>query len=240
MNSFSLSVFFPAHNEEENITETLRDAIKILDSTARIAGWEIIVVNDGSTDGTKAAVREVMAQEPRVKIVNHDANMGYGMALQSGIKAATLDYVFFTDADLQFYIEEIAKLIEFIPEYDVVIGYRNPRRDPFMRLVNGAGWNFLNRAIFGLKVKDIDCAFKIFRREALQSITITSHGAMISAEILIKLKQKGYTIREVPVSHRRRVHGVMTGAKPSVIVKAFRELLGFWKRGELKLPEEKK
>ncbi|MDD5068675.1 MAG: glycosyltransferase family 2 protein [Candidatus Pacebacteria bacterium] len=234
MKEFSLSVFFPAHNEEGNIKETLLDAIKTIDSIPEIRKSEVIVIDDGSTDKTAEIVREVMVREPRVRLISHEKNMGYGSALQSGIKSSALEYVFFTDADLQFYMEEIKRLIPFIPAYDVVIGYREKRMDHFMRLVNAKGWNILNRVMFGLKVKDIDCAFKLFRRMALEDITITSHGAMISAEILIKLKQKGYKIKEVAVSHRMRMRGKMSGAKPSVIVKAFMELIQLFRSGELK------
>ncbi|MDD5050550.1 MAG: glycosyltransferase family 2 protein [Candidatus Pacebacteria bacterium] len=240
MKEFSLSVFFPAHNEEGNIKETLLDAIKTIDSIPEIRKSEVIVIDDGSTDKTAEVVREVMVREPRVRLVSHEKNMGYGSALQSGFKSSALEYVFFTDADLQFYMEEIKRLIPFIPAYDVVIGYREKRMDHFMRLVNAKGWNILNRVMFGLKVKDIDCAFKLFRRMALEDITITSHGAMISAEILIKLKQKGYKIKEVPVSHRMRTRGKMSGAKPAVILRAFKELVSLFRSGELRGNSAKK
>ncbi len=239
MKQFSLSVFFPAHNEEDNIGEMLRDSLKTLTSIPEITKFEVIVVDDGSTDRTAEIVKEVIAREPRIKLVSHEKNMGYGKALQSGIKASALEYVFFTDSDLQFYFNEIKKLIEYIPQFDVIIGYRKKRMDHFMRLVNAKGWNLLNRIMFNLKIKDIDCAFKIFKKKALEDITITSDGAMISAEILIKLRNKGYSIKEVPVSHRMRTRGKMSGAKPSVIVKAFLELIRLYRSGELRNSSKK-
>ena len=158
--------------------------------------------------------------------------MGYGSALKTGIKAAKLDYIFFTDADLQFDIIELQNLLVHADSYPVVIGYRAPRQDPAMRLLNARVWNFLNRTLFGLKVRDIDCAFKIFKRTEVQSLTLRSKGAMISAEILIRLSRRKVAIKEVPVSHLPRVAGSPTGAKPAVIARAFGEMVRLY-RGEL-------
>jgi glycosyltransferase involved in cell wall biosynthesis len=228
----TLSIFFPAHNEEENIATTIATARSVADQSPFIREWEIIVVDDGSTDRTALIAEAFSKEDPRIRLVRHATNQGYGAALKTGMASASMDYVFFTDADLQFDIAEIQNLLTHISHYDVVIGYRAPRRDPFMRLLNAHGWNLLNRMLFGLHVRDIDCAFKIFKRSLIEQIDLLSRGAMINAEILVRLKRSGVSIKEVPVSHLPRVAGSPTGAKPSVIFRALREMVTLY-GGEL-------
>lgn len=224
MNNLSLSVFFPAYNEEKNIQETLlrgKEAAKKVAST-----YELIVVNDGSSDKTGAIADALAGEDPaHVRVVHHQKNLGYGAALKSGIAAARHDYVFFTDADLQFDLKELPLLAAHVGDYPAVIGYRAPRRDPFMRLVNAWGWNLLNRFLFGLKARDIDCAFKLFERRLLAALPLKAEGAMLSAEMLIRLSRKGVPVKEVPVTHLPRKAGSPTGAKLSVILRAFKEML---------------
>jgi glycosyltransferase involved in cell wall biosynthesis len=225
-----ISIFFPAYNEEDNIAATVRHTERVIQEITDT--YEIIIVDDGSSDKTPQIADRIAKENSRVKVVHHDPNRGYGAALWSGIQAAKYDWVFFTDADLQFRLEEIQKLVDFIPEYPVILGYRAPRRDPFMRLVNAKGWNILNRILFGLKVRDIDCAFKLFNRKLVASLPLKTRGAMMSAEMLIRLQRKGVKFKEVPVTHLPRVMGSPTGAKPAVIIRAFRELFRLYK-GEL-------
>ena len=233
-NPITLSVFFPAYNEEANIRAAVEEAVRVIDASPFVGDYEIIIVNDGSRDNTLAISHELEAEIPQVRVVDHGVNKGYGAALKSGIAAATKDYVFFTDADLQFDILELQNLLVHLDRNPVVIGYRAPRRDPLMRLLNAKVWNVLNRTLFGLRVRDIDCAFKVFRRDLVQELDLRSHGAMISAETLIRLQRQGIVIKEVPVSHLPRVAGSPTGAKPSVIIRAFSEMMGlYW--GELGL-----
>lgn len=221
----TLSVFFPAYNEEENIREAVEEAVRVCQQSPYIKDFEIIIVNDGSRDATLSIAQTLASQYTEVTVVDHGTNRGYGAALRSGIAAASKDYIFFTDADLQFDITELQNLLIHLSSYAVIIGYRAPRRDPFMRLLNAKGWNALNRLLFGLKIRDIDCAFKVFRRELLQALPLRSHGAMLSAEILIRLSRQGIIIKEVPVSHLPRKAGSPTGAKPSVILRAFSEMM---------------
>ncbi len=221
----SLTVFFPAFNEEGNIRGTVESAVTALNESPYIGTYEILVIDDASTDHTRAIVTELAKIHPQVRCISHSHNHGYGAALKTGFKHARMDYVFFTDADMQFDITELRHLLEHLNRFDVVIGYRAPRRDPFIRLVNAWGWNFLNRILFGLRVHDIDCAFKLFKRDLLQSIQLRSQGAMISAELLIRLTRYGVKIKEVPVSHFPRTAGTPTGAKPSVIFRALREMV---------------
>jgi glycosyltransferase involved in cell wall biosynthesis len=219
----SLSIFFPAYNEEDNIAEAVRqaeEAVKGITDT-----YEIIIVDDGSKDKTGQIADSLAKENPHIKVIHHSPNQGYGGAVWSGIQAAKYEYVFFTDADLQFDVRELSKLIEFIPRYEVVLGYRAKRKDPFMRLLNAKGWNILNRLLFGLRVKDIDCAFKLFKRDVVKDLPVKSRGAMLSAEMLIRLERKGVIFREVPVTHLPRLKGSPTGAKPAVILRAFKEMM---------------
>jgi glycosyltransferase involved in cell wall biosynthesis len=185
----SLSVFFPAYNEEENIENSVREAERVLQVLTN--DYEIIVVNDGSKDATGSIADRLAEENQRVKVVHHSPNQGYGAAVWSGMQAATKDYIFFTDADLQFKLEEITCLIEHIDTYDVVIGYRAKRQDPPLRLLNAWGWNLLNRIAFGLTIRDVDSAFKLFKREVVQHVPVISRGAMFSAELMIRLERQG-------------------------------------------------
>ncbi len=234
----SLSLFFPAYNEEGNLRDVVGEAVRTVEASPYVGEYEIIIINDGSRDQTLAIGHELATRYAHVRVVDHGKNRGYGAALKSGFASATMDYVFFTDADRQFDIVELQNLLVHLPTHDVVIGYRAPRRDPFMRLLNARVWNLLNRLLFGLRVRDIDCAFKVFRRDLVQRLRLESRGAMISAETLIRLKRNNVTIKEVPVSHLPRTAGSPTGAKPSVILRAFREMVQLY-RGELGLVTNK-
>lgn len=232
MKPISLSIFFPAYNEEANIALAVEKTLRVVEDSPYVRDYEIIVVNDGSKDRTREVAERLARTHSHVRLVNHERNMGYGAALRTGLTEATKDYVFFTDADLQFDILELQNLLVHIPNHDAVIGYRAPRRDPMMRLINAWGWNLLNRAFFGLRIMDIDCAFKLFRRDKVQSLPLKSRGAMISAETLIRLTRSGAKVKEIPVSHLPRLYGSPTGAKPSVILRAFREMVSLY-RGDL-------
>ena len=238
MKPISLSIFFPTYNEALNIRESVERTIDVVTKSPYISEFEILIINDGSKDNTLEVAEQLANEYPHVRVVNHGQNMGYGSALKTGIKEAKLDYIFFTDADLQFDIVELQNLVVHADKYPVVIGYRAPRQDPFMRLLNARVWNMLNRALFGLKVRDIDCAFKLFRRDLVQNLKLRSGGAMISAETLIRLSRRKVAIKEVPVSHLPRVAGSPTGAKPTVIARAFGEMVRLY-RGELGLVTQK-
>jgi len=223
----SISVVLPAFNEQENIEKSVAAARSALQAWA--ARVEIVVVNDGSTDGT-AAILARLASQGDMLAVHHASNMGYGAALRSGFARATGDYVFFTDADLQFDLSEVALLIGWIDRFDIVAGYRAKRADPWHRRMNAWAWNLLVRVVLGLKVRDIDCAFKLFRRRVFDTVHLGSVGAMVNTEILAKALQSGFTLREIPVSHYPRRHGAQTGANLRVILKAFRELLAMHRK----------
>ena len=218
---------FPAYNEEANIEKSVREAIKV--ASGLTDNFEVIVVDDGSKDKTGEIADRLSAQDSHVKVIHHNPNQGYGGAVWDGLINSSKDLVFFTDADLQFDLTEVSKLVDALGEHDVVLGYRAPRVDPFMRILNAKGWGMLNRVLFGLKVKDIDCAFKLFRREVFQKVQPKSRGAMMSAELLIRMKRAGIKWAEVPVKHLPRVAGSPTGAKLKVILRSFKELLKVWR-----------
>jgi len=227
----SISIIFPAFNEEENISKAVEHGRKAM--AKFFTDIEIIVVNDGSSDATAAIIDEMAAENSDVVPVHHEVNRGYGAALRSGIYKASKELIFFTDSDLQFDLEEIHHLQEWIHRYDIVAGYRARRADPAHRRFNAWGWNVLVRLILGLKIKDIDCAFKLFRREVFQNIRLETVGAMINTEILTLAQRSGVRIKEVPVSHYPRLAGEQTGANFKVVLKALREL--FVMREKLRL-----
>jgi glycosyltransferase involved in cell wall biosynthesis len=225
----------PAYNEEANISAQIDE---VLEACRPLTDdLEVVVVNDGSKDRTGEVVQEKAQESPEVRLVEHPVNLGYGAAVYDGFAAATKDYIFFTDSDKQFVVAEIEKLIPHLADADMVAGYRAPRRDPFMRVLNGKGWSMLSTIFFGYTVRDVDCAFKLFRREIIQKIgpDIGSRGATFSAEWLVRTKRAGFRITEVPVTHLPREHGSQTGARMDVIIRAFRELFQFrlqlWQEG---------
>jgi len=223
----TLSVIFPAYNEEDNIRHTVESARQVLPKLAKT--WEIILVNDGSKDATTPICDELAAQYSEVRAIHHAENKGYGAALKSGILEASNDFIFFTDSDGQFDLQELEQLIQWSSHYDVVVGYRAKRQDPPHRLINALGWKMLVRMVLGVKVRDIDCAFKLFHRSVFDRVQIRSVGAMVNTEILAQAMRFDMRIYEVPVSHFPRRHGKSSGANIRVIIKAFRELIRLWR-----------
>ena len=227
---YSISVALPAYNEEENIRPMVLEVVEVfagLVAGGQVSDYEVIVVNDGSKDNTAQAVEALSSEISTVRLVNHEVNKGYGAAVYTGFVSARKDLVFLTDSDKQFDVSEIVKLLPLMDEADLVAGYRAPRRDPFKRRLFGMGWSALVTILFGYTVRDVDCAFKLFRREIIESIDVESRGATFSAEFLVRAKRKGYRFKEVPVTHLPRVAGMQTGAKMYVILRAFRELIRF-------------
>ena len=233
----SLSVVLPAYNEEANV----ESAVEGVSSVAQQLGidHEIILVNDGSTDRTGEIARELMQRIPNFRLVEHYPNRGYGGSLRAGFAAATGDLIAFVPADNQFDFKEIGRLLERLDEADIVSGYRAERQDTFIRKLNAFGWNTLVRLLFGYLCRDIDCGFKLFRREVLERVTIVSDGAMIDTEFLAGARARGFRIAGVPVTHLPRVAGEATGANLKVIAKAFRDLARFRQRLSRELREEK-
>jgi glycosyltransferase involved in cell wall biosynthesis len=225
-----LSLVFPVFDEEENIGRLLDEALELAPRLA--SDFEIVVVDDGSRDGSAAVVGRLRERDSRIRLLRHRANRGYGAALRAGLREARGELVFFSDADLQFDLDELATLLSHVRDFDVVAGYRKPRRDPWGRHVLAWGWGWLVNRLFDLRVRDIDCAFKVFRRPVLETLPMASMGAFINTELLVRARQAGFRIHQVPVSHRRRRHGRQTGARPRVILRAVLELASLY--GELR------
>jgi glycosyltransferase involved in cell wall biosynthesis len=219
-----ISLFFPAYNEADNVGGTIEKAVEVLEPLG--CEYEIIIVDDGSRDGTADIVKKYAAANPRVILKRHEKNRGYGAALQTGFQSCRRGLIFFSDCDLQFDLAEIGSLIRTMRNdstIDAVIGYRMRRADPLIRKLNAFGWKMWARLLFGVKVKDIDCAFKLFKREIFTDLRIESTGALINVEILAKLKKMGCKVVEAGVHHYPRTAGAQTGAKLKVILKAFHE-----------------
>jgi glycosyltransferase involved in cell wall biosynthesis len=222
-----LSYFFPAHDEEANLEPLVAEALATLPTLAD--RFEIIAVNDGSKDGTATIADRLAAEHPDVvRAVHHPTNLGYGAAVRSGFRASRYAHVAFTDGDRQFHVEDLGRLTERLaaPDRpDIVVGFRIKRADPFVRTAYARMYKLANRVWFGLRVRDVDCACKLFRREALEGIRVESGGAFFSAELLIKLGASGRSIAEVGVAHYPRTAGSQTGAKVSVVWRAVKD---FW------------
>ena len=223
-----LSYFFPAHNEEANLEGLVEEAMAALPSIAET--FEIIAVNDGSRDRTREIADRLAAAYPDVvRVVHHEVNRGYGGALRSGFEAARYEFLCFTDGDRQFRVADLSRLTARMAEGDhpdVVVGYRIKRADPIIRIIYARTYKLANRIFFGLRVRDVDCACKLFRREALADVRVESGGAFFSAELLVKILKENRTVVEVGVPHYARTAGSPTGARPSVIGRAVKDFWG--------------
>lgn len=229
-----LSLFFPCHNEVENLDALVAEAMSALPKLAR--RYEVIIVDDGSTDGTADVAAQLQADHPSVvRVIRHDANRGYGGALRSGFGGSRFDWIAFTDGDRQFRVADLAALISAVPMGETVaVGYRVKRADPLLRKIYAGVYRIANRVWFGLTVRDVDCAMKLFPRAALRDLAVASNGAFFSAELLIKLKARGVPLVEVGVPHFPRAAGSASGARPAVVGAAIRDFwslrLGLWFR----------
>ena len=222
MENVSISVFFPCYNEQDNVARTTERAIAVLENLN--ADYEAIIVDDGSKDATGQIADKIAARNKRVRVVHHPTNLGYGAALQSGFRTAAKELVFYTDGDGQFDMSEMPPLLPLIKQYDIVSCYRLNRQDNMIRKINAWCWTKLVCFLFRMKIRDIDCAFKLYKREIFDNIKMTSTGALIDTEILARATRKGYTVTQRGVRHYPRTSGTQTGAKLGVIIRAFREL----------------
>jgi glycosyltransferase involved in cell wall biosynthesis len=235
----SLSVVLPVHNEEEIIATTLSQVLAIVTEWGNEV--EVIAVNDGSTDQTAVILADFAAKDPRVRVISHPVNLGYGAALVSGFRAAAKELTFFMDSDGQFSIRDLEAFFPFLAQYDAVIGYRIDRQDTWMRKLNAWGWKMLIGFVLDVHVRDIDCAFKLYRSEFIQQQQFETQGAMINAEMLYKFKRAGYMLKEIGVHHLPRLSGRATGAHPKVILRALRDLFKYasqWRHQEQALLAE--
>lgn len=223
-----LSLFFPAYNEEDNLVNTVEKAIPVLEKVAQ--KYEVIVVNDGSKDRTGQIAEKLAKKYDFLRVIAHSPNKGYGEALKSGFYNSKYEWVVFTDSDGQFDFGEVSKLLERKNEADIVAGYRINRQDSLTRKVFGWGWTLLAKTLLGIKVRDVDCAFKLVKKEVIEKIPKlqSTRGGMISPELLGKARKAGFKIAEVGVHHYPRKSGKQTGANLKVIFKSFIDLGKLW------------
>jgi hypothetical protein len=224
----SLTLVLPAFNEEANIDAVVQDSLATLPAYAD--AYEIIVVDDGSRDRTGEIVAGLAAGNDRIRLVSHERNQGYGAALISGFEASTGDFVMFMDADRQFNIRDLRLLVPFAGEYDIVAGFRMERSDPLHRRVLAEMFNVSVRMLFSVHLRDIDCAFKLFRGDLLRGLPLTAPGALINTEIQAKARRQGASLQQVGVHHYPRIAGEATGGSPRVILRAVGETLALWWR----------
>lgn len=225
-----LSLFFPAYNEEANLGPTVEKAIPVLKKVAE--KFELIIVNDGSKDKTQEVAEKLKEKYAFIKIITHNPNQGYGVALRSGFYNSQYAWIVFTDSDGQFDFSEVERLIEKSIGADMVVGYRINRQDSVTRKIFGQGWTLLANLLLGLRVKDIDCAFKLIKKEVIDKIPKlqSTRGGMISPELVGKARKAGFKIVEVGIHHFPRREGKQTGANLKVIFKSFVDLGKLWWR----------
>jgi glycosyltransferase involved in cell wall biosynthesis len=215
------------YNEGGNIRQIAASAASVL--SKHCEEYEVVFVNDGSQDKTKEIAEELAGKDNRIKVVNHEKNQGYGAALRSGFAACKYDIIFQSDGDNQFDLEEVDRLLPYIDDYDFVVGYRIKRRDPFYRILDALWYRFLLWLLFGLKIRDANCAFKLFKKKIMDQLKLESKGAIINGEIFIKARRLGYIkIKEVGVHHYPRKIGEQTGANPGVLWEALLSILRLW------------
>jgi glycosyltransferase involved in cell wall biosynthesis len=224
-----ISIFFPTYNEEENIEKTVRDAKKVLQEIAE--KWEIIIVNDGSKDKSLEIAQKLKKEDKRIRIVNHKVNKGYGGALKSGFRAAKYEWVAFADSDGQFKFSEISKLIEKTDKADLILGYRLSRADSIFRKLFTFGWALIPRIIFGMKVRDYSCGFKLIKKKVFEDIQpLVGEEKVTQIEMLVKAKRMGFKFAEVGVHHYPRKYGSQTGANIKVVLRSVLDLIKLWKK----------
>jgi len=222
-----LSLFLPAYNEEKNLADTVERAVPILKKVAR--KYELLIINDGSRDNTGEIAEKLAQKYPFVRVITHGSNQGYGVALRSGFYASKYNWIAFTDSDGQFDFSEIEKLIEKSDQADIVAGFRIDRQDPPLRRFFGRGWTFLANLLLGVRVRDVDCAFKLIKKEVIERIPrLQSTIGGANPELLAKAVKEGFDIIEVGVHHYPRKDGKQTGGSLRAIFVSFIDLGKLW------------
>jgi glycosyltransferase involved in cell wall biosynthesis len=224
-----ISVFFPAYNDEASIAGLVGDALEVLPSLTD--DFEVIVVDDGSTDGTARVLDELARKAGRVRVVRHESNRGYGAALRTGFASATKELVFYTDGDGQYDVRELARLRPLLGEgVDIVNGYKLQRADGWQRKALGAAYNGLAHLLFSIPIRDVDCDFRLLRRRAVERVELVSSSGSICVELVHKLHRSGCVFAETPVRHRPRAHGRSQFFTVRRVGRTALDLLSLWLR----------
>ena len=237
MNYKSISVFFPTFNEQEDIRECVLSAKRYL--AKRFKEYEILVISDGSIDNTNKIVAEIAKNNKRIKLFARKKKLGYGAGLRAGFAHASYDLIFYTDADNQFNIEDMDRLLPMLSSYDIISAYRINRKDPLMRILIANVYNLLIRILFNLKIRDIDASFKLYKKEVFRNMRLVTNTGLTDAEVLIKAQKQGFKIGQIGVKHYPRIHGrtsfeggaenkVFAFVKPRVIIDILLEIKILW------------
>jgi len=226
---FSLSVILPVYNEEVALKPVVRGIADFLQKNSEFERYEIIAVEDGSSDRSGDILREMEKEIFCLRVLYHEYNLGYGAALSSGFKIARYPLLLCMDADGQFDISDLETMADFLKDYDAVIGYREGRKDNLYRIIVGKAYNFLACLLFGERFKDINCGFKLFKRELIGETDFKSHAGVFYTELLFMARSRKCKIKQAPVRHFPRSTGKSTGASPLVIRRAIADLIWLFK-----------
>ena len=223
----SISAVFPAYNDGGTIASMVAAAWIALHQVTD--DFEIVVVNDGSSDYTPAMLEEIAARYPELNVITHPVNQGYGAALRSGFSAATKDWVFYTDGDSQYNPLELVNLVDTLRDgVDVVNGYKLTRNDSLIRIVIGRAYHHFVKLLFGIRIRDVDCDFRLIPRRILEEIELKSASGAICLELVKKIQDVGYVFAETPVNHYSRKYGVSQFFVPWRILRTLRQLAGLY------------
>lgn len=217
--TYSISMVFPAYNEQDNLERLLKEADEAVSKVS--SDYEIIVVDDGSTDETPALLKQLQTVYPFLVVYTHAPNKGYTAALRTGFTNARKELVFYSDSDCQFKLDEIDLLLPYTKTHDLVVGYRKDRQDPWIRKFVSRCFNMMSHAVFKFNVRDVDCAFKFFRRSVFEKIKIKSEHFMVDTEIMSKAVVYGFKVKEVGVTHLPRNAGKTT-VKPTDVLRTLK------------------
>ncbi len=227
-----ISLFLPAYNEQENVAFMVDGARRVLSDISGDS-WEVLVVNDGSTDGTREEVLAMSRRDPRIRLLDHPGNLGFGSAVRTGIENSRYPWIFYTDCDGQFDLEELKTVWELRREADIVSGFRRRRRDPGMRLIYSLGWNTITLMLFMRGFKDVDASFKLYRRSIFERVKPRSTSGVVDFEILTLARGMGYRVLQVPVTHFPRRAGTVsfeTSRRGFFAFVRFSAILELWKQ----------
>ena len=223
-----ISAVLPAYNEAANISQMVARTLEALDDA--VPEYEVIIVDDGSRDATPRLADGLAARDSRIRVIHHSRRRGYGAALQAGIGEASKQFIWCLDADGQYTPADITRLVQWDDTYDVVAGYRLHRADSAYRVALSRCYRLLIRLVLGIKSRDPNCGFKLFRATTLKSLALTADGRLIQVEILVRLRERGVPVQEVGIRHVSRHAGRQTGARPRVIFTMIRELVALRRR----------